>query len=50
MLGRVVIGDIIDPQTEEVLFEDGTLLDEDMVDLLEKRGVHRILARSPVSM
>jgi DNA-directed RNA polymerase subunit beta' len=49
VLGRVIIGDIIDPQTDEVLFEDGALLDEDMVDTLEARGVHRVFARSPVT-
>jgi DNA-directed RNA polymerase subunit beta' len=50
ILGRVVIGDILDPGDEKtMLIEDGTLLDERAVTLLEERNVDMVLVRSPVT-
>ena len=50
ILGRVVIGDIRDPSDENtVLIENGTLLDEHTVTLLEERNIDMVLVRSPVT-
>ncbi len=50
ILGRAVIGDIRDPSDENtVLIEDGTLLDEHLVTLLEERNIDMVLVRSPVT-
>ncbi|MDH5633169.1 MAG: DNA-directed RNA polymerase subunit beta' [Gammaproteobacteria bacterium] len=50
ILGRVVIGDIKDPaDSKTVLVEDGTMLDEALVSLLEEKNIDQIIARSPVT-
>jgi DNA-directed RNA polymerase subunit beta' len=50
ILGRVVIGDIVDPTDKKtVLVEDGTMLDEQLVTLLEDKNIDQIIARSPVT-
>ncbi|MFQ5759990.1 MAG: DNA-directed RNA polymerase subunit beta' [Acidiferrobacterales bacterium] len=50
ILGRVVIGDIRDSANEKtMLIEDGTLLDEHAVTLLEERNIDMVLVRSPVT-
>ena len=50
ILGRVVIGDIRDPSDEStVLIENGTLLDEHTVTLLEEKNIDMVLVRSPVT-
>ena len=49
ILGRVVIGDVVDPVTEEVLVENDTLLDEALVALIEDHNINEILVRSPVT-
>jgi DNA-directed RNA polymerase subunit beta' len=50
ILGRVVIGDIIDPADKKtVLVENGTMLDEKLVTLLEDSNIDQIIARSPVT-
>ena len=49
ILGRVVIGDVVDPDTEEVLVENDTLLDEALVALIEDHNINEILVRSPVT-
>ena len=49
ILGRTVIGDVIDPATEAVLVEDGTLLDEALVALIEEHNINEVLVRSPVT-
>jgi DNA-directed RNA polymerase subunit beta' len=50
ILGRVVIGDIRDPADNgTVLVEDGTMLDERLVTLLEEKNVDMVLVRSPVT-
>jgi len=48
VLGRVVAEDIADVATGEVVFERGTLLDENKVSKLEGMGVDRVLVRSPI--
>jgi DNA-directed RNA polymerase subunit beta' len=49
VLGRVIAADLQKPGTEEVLLPRGTLIDEDLVRLLEKESVDQILVRSPIS-
>jgi len=49
ILGRVVAIDVINPETREVLFPAGTLLDEDAVDSIETLGVDEALVRTPLT-
>src|ERR1039458_233363 len=49
VLGRVVATDVQKPGREEVLVAAGTLLDEQMVRLLEQEGVDQIQVRSPIT-
>ncbi len=46
ILGRVPAKDVVDPLSGEVLVEAGTLMDEDMVDLIDRAGVEEVLIRS----
>ena len=47
VLGRVTVDDIINPETKEILVEAGNLLDERLVNLIEKFGVDEVKVRSP---
>ncbi len=49
VLGRVVAEDIYKPGTEEILVTRNTLLDEEMVDMLEESGVDQMLVRSAIT-
>ncbi len=49
ILGRVVAADVLDPDTQNVLFAAGTVLDEDAVDLIEKVGIDEVLVRTPLT-
>jgi DNA-directed RNA polymerase subunit beta' len=49
ILGRVVIADVVNPDTQDVLFASGELLDEDAVDLIEKLGIDEVLVRTPLT-
>jgi len=49
ILGRVVVGDVLHPETQDVLFADGTMLDEDAVDLIEALGVDEVRVRTPLN-
>ncbi|MGH8256073.1 MAG: DNA-directed RNA polymerase subunit beta' [Steroidobacteraceae bacterium] len=49
VLGRVTAAEVLKPGTEEVLVEAATLLDEQLVRLLEQEGVDQISVRSPIS-
>ena len=49
VLGRVVAAEVLKPGTETVLLPAGTLIDEDLVRLLEQESVDEILVRSPIS-
>jgi DNA-directed RNA polymerase subunit beta' len=49
ILGRVLAGDIRDPQTGDVLYEHGTLLDEAMVERAVAAGVEEVFVRSPLT-
>ena len=49
VLGRVTIADVLHPETQDVLFPTGFLLDEDAVDLIEALGVDEVRVRTPLS-
>jgi DNA-directed RNA polymerase subunit beta' len=49
ILGRVLAGPVIDPDTGEVLFERGHLLDEGAVARIESAGVQEVFIRSPLT-
>src|SRR4051794_8299751 len=49
ILGRVAANDIIDPETQETLYEAGTLLGEDEVDQIEILGVDEVKVRTALS-
>ncbi len=49
VLGRVVIGDVLDPATGEVIVPDATMLDENYVNLLEVHGIDEVYVRSIIT-
>jgi DNA-directed RNA polymerase subunit beta' len=49
ILGRVVTNDVIHPDTQDVLFAAGSLLDEDAVDAIEALDIDEVRVRSPLS-
>ena len=50
VFGRVAAADIINPETQETVFEAGTLLDEDAVEkLMAKLGVDEVKVRTPLT-
>jgi DNA-directed RNA polymerase subunit beta' len=49
VLGRTVLRDVCKPGTDEVIVESGVLLDEHLVDLMEKNSVDEIWVRSAIT-
>ncbi len=49
VLGRVTIEDVLSVEDDKILIPQGTLLDEDFVDLLEKHNIDQIKVRSPIA-
>ena len=49
ILGRVSANDIINPESREVLFEAGTLLDEDKIEEIERLGIDEVKVRTPLT-
>jgi len=49
ILGRVAAVDIVDPYTQETAISAGTLLDEDMVDYIDRLGIDEIRVRTPLT-
>ena len=50
VLGRVVVEDVLKPGGKgAVLLTAGTLIDEDLVRLLEQQGVDQVMVRSPIT-
>ncbi|HEX8886101.1 MAG TPA: DNA-directed RNA polymerase subunit beta', partial [Noviherbaspirillum sp.] len=41
--------DIVNPETQETLYEAGTLLDEDMVEEIERLGIDEVKVRTPLT-
>jgi DNA-directed RNA polymerase subunit beta' len=49
ILGRVAASDIIHPETDETIYEAGTLLDEDAVENIEALGIDEVRVRTPLT-
>jgi DNA-directed RNA polymerase subunit beta' len=49
VLGRVAAADIVNPDTQETLIPAGTLLDENLVELLDEVGVDEVKIRTPLT-
>ncbi len=49
ILGRVAATDIINPETQATLYEAGTLLDEDMVEEIERLSIDEVKVRTPLT-
>jgi DNA-directed RNA polymerase subunit beta' len=49
ILGRVCAADIVDPESQESVIFEGTLLDEDKVELIEKLGIDEVKVRTPLT-
>ena len=49
ILGRVAASDLIHPDTQETVFEAGTLLTEDVVDTIESLGIDEVRVRTPLT-
>ena len=49
VLGRVTVSDVLHPETQDVLFPVGFLLDEDAVELIEQLGIDEVRVRTPLN-
>lgn len=49
VLGRVLLEDVIKSNTGEVIIPAGTIIDENIVETLEKRGVDEVKVRSVIT-
>jgi DNA-directed RNA polymerase subunit beta' len=49
ILGRVTASDVLHPETQEVLYGAGTLLNEDEVDSIESLGIDEVKVRTPLT-
>jgi DNA-directed RNA polymerase subunit beta' len=49
ILGRVTIGDVINPDTQEIIVAHDTLLDEDLVDEIVASGIDEVKVRTVLS-
>ncbi len=49
ILGRVAVADVVNPETQETLYEAGTLLDEDAVEEIERLGIDEVRVRTPLT-
>ncbi|MCC2959818.1 DNA-directed RNA polymerase subunit beta' [Massilia sp. IC2-278] len=49
ILGRVTGTDVVNPETQATLYEAGTLLDEDMVEEIERVGIDEVKVRTPLN-
>ena len=49
ILGRVTVDDLVDPETQETVIFAGTMLTEDLVDLIDKLGIDEVKVRTPLT-
>jgi DNA-directed RNA polymerase subunit beta' len=49
ILGRVTAAEVLHPESQEILLEAGTLLDEDEVDAIEMLGIDEVKVRTPLT-
>ncbi|MCK4415269.1 MAG: DNA-directed RNA polymerase subunit beta', partial [Candidatus Eisenbacteria sp.] len=46
ILGRVTVDDVFDPQTDDLIAEAGTPIDEEMAERIERAGIDKVMIRS----
>ncbi len=49
IFGRVLAQDVIDPITKEILFAEGTLLDEEKTQKIVEAGIKSVVIRTPIT-
>ncbi|EJX06522.1 DNA-directed RNA polymerase subunit beta', partial [gut metagenome] len=49
VLGRVTATDVINPDTDEVVIKAGTLIDEDLCDLIDELSIDMVKVRTPLT-
>jgi len=49
ILGRVAIVDVVNPETDETVIEAGTLINEDLCDLVDQLGIDEVKVRTPLT-
>jgi len=49
ILGRVAVNDVVNPETDETVIEAGTLIDEDLCDLIDQLGIDEVKVRTPLT-
>jgi DNA-directed RNA polymerase subunit beta' len=49
ILGRVAAQDVIDPDTQDVMYAAGALFDEDAVERIEQLGIDEVKVRTPLT-
>jgi DNA-directed RNA polymerase subunit beta' len=49
ILGRVAANDVIDPESSQVIFSAGMLLDEEAVEQIEARSIDEVKVRTPLT-
>jgi len=49
LLGRVLANDVVNPETQETLYEAGELLNEDMVEEIEALSIDEVKVRTPLT-
>src|SRR6266487_1940003 len=49
ILGRTVVTDVVNPESQETLYEAGQLLGEDEVEAIEALGIDEIKVRTPLT-
>ncbi|HYG54770.1 MAG TPA: DNA-directed RNA polymerase subunit beta' [Burkholderiales bacterium] len=49
ILGRVLATDLLHPETQDVLYPAGTLIDEEGVDAIDNVGIDEVKVRTPLS-
>src|SRR5688500_15616916 len=49
ILGRVLATDLLHPETQDVLYAAGSLIDEDAVDQIDNVGIDEVKVRTPLS-
>src|SRR5471032_1859626 len=49
ILGRVAVNDVVNPETQETLYEAGSLMDEDMVEEIERLSIDEVKVRTPLT-
>ena len=49
ILGRVIAIDLVHPETQDVLFAAGTLVDEEAVETIDSLGIDEVKVRTPLT-